>query len=103
MKKIGFFYRNDAVFLAFMMTAVDLFKLWGLEGLLVKNILAGSHTKAGEFVAKEFAESDCTILVIDDVGITMPEGSPPHIAFTATTDLGEFLAKMMEFEEKTKI
>ena len=99
MKKIAFFYRNDEDMIAFSELAAVLFRLWSLESLLIKHVLAGSCKVAGEFALRDFLKSDRHLFITTD-DIEVPENFP-HISFAKDDDFSGFLKKIAAWEEAT--
>ncbi len=103
MEKIAFFYRNEESLIAFAPLLAQIFDWWHLESCLIQHVFAGSHIKAGEFVLKDFQNSECSVLIVEEDCISIPEGVP-HIAFSKTDNIAGLFGKISKFEEEmTKI
>jgi hypothetical protein len=99
MEKIAFFYRNDESLIAFAPLLAQLFAYWHLEKCLIQHVLAGNYIKAGEFALNYFQKSECSILIVEENRISIPEGVP-HIVFSKTDDIASLFGKISKFEEK---
>ncbi len=98
MEKIAFFYRNEESLIAFAPLLAQLFAYWHLESCLIQNVLE-SHIKAGEFALRNFQKSECSILIVEERHISIPEGVP-HVTFSSTDDIARLFGKLSKFEEE---